>query len=222
MRILELFSGTGSVAKVAREMGHQVVSLDINNKYKPDICADIMHIDYKQWPKKSFDMVWASPPCDKFSVAPSHLFDAEQRRARALEGSLIARRTREILDWLEPEHWVVENPLASGLWKTDIFQDYPKKTVSYCMYSDWGYRKNTTLCMKNLDNFQPKRCTGSCGYVRQIKDSQGKIRFLHENVAKQGVSQHTKNLGVQQTTHRRWMLWRVPESLIKDILQAIP
>ena len=46
MRILELFSGTGSVGKVAREMGHQVVSLDISNKYKPDICADIMDIDY--------------------------------------------------------------------------------------------------------------------------------------------------------------------------------
>ena len=45
MRILELFSGTGSVGKVAREMGHRVVSLDISNKYKPDICADIMDID---------------------------------------------------------------------------------------------------------------------------------------------------------------------------------
>ena len=52
MRILELFSGTQSVGKVAREMGHQVVSLDISNKYKPDICIDTLDFAYKQWPKK--------------------------------------------------------------------------------------------------------------------------------------------------------------------------
>ena len=31
MNILELFSGTGSVGKVASEMGHSVVSLDLKN-----------------------------------------------------------------------------------------------------------------------------------------------------------------------------------------------
>ena len=46
------------MGKVASEMGHQVVSLDISNKYKPDICADIMTIDYKAlWPKKSVDVI---------------------------------------------------------------------------------------------------------------------------------------------------------------------
>ncbi len=43
MRLLELFAGTGSVGKVARSLGHDVVSLDMDFRTKPDIVADIMH-----------------------------------------------------------------------------------------------------------------------------------------------------------------------------------
>ena len=46
MRILELFSGTQSVGKVAREMGHEVVSLDISETYKPDYVANILDFDF--------------------------------------------------------------------------------------------------------------------------------------------------------------------------------
>ena len=190
MRVLSLFSGTGSVDKVAREMGWEVVSLDISDKYKPDICADIMDIDFKAlWPKKSSDMVFASPPRDKFSVAPSHLFDAEQRAARAEEGSLIARRTRTILDWLEPKFYVVEIPNSSRVWVQGIFDDYNKVKVSYCKYG-YKYRKNTRLAT-NVD-FEPKICKWDCGAVRQIRDTQGKLHFHHLECAKQVISQHCR------------------------------
>ena len=48
MRILELFSGTQSVGKVARELGWDVVSLDIEDykgKHAPTIKTDIMEWD---------------------------------------------------------------------------------------------------------------------------------------------------------------------------------
>ena len=35
MRILELFSGTGSVSKVAEELNYEVISVDITDKYHP-------------------------------------------------------------------------------------------------------------------------------------------------------------------------------------------
>ena len=41
MRLLELFSGTGSVGKVAKEFGYEIVSLDLKQ-------ADI-NIDILQW-----------------------------------------------------------------------------------------------------------------------------------------------------------------------------
>ena len=40
MRLLELFSGTGSVGKVARELGFEVISLD--RDMEADIKTDIM------------------------------------------------------------------------------------------------------------------------------------------------------------------------------------
>ena len=59
MKLLELFSGTGSVGKVAREFSFSVISLDLNNAH---INEDIVQWDYKEL-DKDFDVIWASPPC---------------------------------------------------------------------------------------------------------------------------------------------------------------
>ena len=216
-RLLELFSGTGSVGKVARELGWDVVSFDVCPKYKPDFCRDIMDFDFSLWPQGHFDMIWASPPCEKFSVAPSHLFDADQRAARAEEGCLIARRTREVIDYLKPKYFVVENPNASGLWRAGIFDDYTKVKVSYCKYG-FLYRKNTRLATNVV--FEPRVCKWDCGAVRQIRDARGKVHLRHQEVAKQGISAHCRGLNVQCTTHRRDELYKIPAQLVQDILEA--
>ena len=148
MRILELFSGTGSVGKVAREMGHEVVSLDISDKYNPDFVANILDFDFSLWHRGYFDLLWASPPCDSYSIAPSHMFDKEERDERATSANAVTRRTLEVIQYLQPKFYVVENPATSLIWKQGIFDELPGvmfKKVSYCMYSDWGYRRNTAF-----------------------------------------------------------------------------
>ena len=93
VKIPELFSGTGSVGNVARELGHTVVSLDISPKYSPDFVADILEFDVTLWHRGYFDMIWASPPCEKYSIAPCQLFSAEERAERAQQANAITRRT---------------------------------------------------------------------------------------------------------------------------------
>ena len=54
MKLLELFSGTGSVGRVAKEKGFEVISLDLKNA---DNNCDILQWDYKIYPSGYFDFV---------------------------------------------------------------------------------------------------------------------------------------------------------------------
>ena len=57
-RLLDLFSGTGSITKVARELGYEVISLD--RDMEADIKIDIMAWDPRIYPHKYFDVIHAS------------------------------------------------------------------------------------------------------------------------------------------------------------------
>ena len=67
MRILDLFSGTHSLANAARPLGHEVVTLD--NALPADIDCDFLTWDYTAYPPGHFDLVAASPPCAVWSNA---------------------------------------------------------------------------------------------------------------------------------------------------------
>ena len=61
MKLLDLFTGTGSVKNIAEELGYSVTSLDIDPKFRPTHVADINVFDYKSHFKPGdFDIVWAS------------------------------------------------------------------------------------------------------------------------------------------------------------------
>ena len=59
MKLLELFSGTGSVGRVARNYGIEVTSLD--RDMDANIKMDIMDWNYLEHPPHYFDIIWASP-----------------------------------------------------------------------------------------------------------------------------------------------------------------
>ena len=56
MNILELFSGTGSIGKVAIDFGHHVISLD--KDMEADIKTEILDWDYKTYDPGCFDLIW--------------------------------------------------------------------------------------------------------------------------------------------------------------------
>ena len=104
MRLLELFSGTKSVGRAFEALGWEVTSLDADATTRPSICADIREWDYRTYPPGNFDLIWASPVCTEFSRALT-------RRPRRLEdGDRLVLKTIEIIGYLRPRWWVVENP----------------------------------------------------------------------------------------------------------------
>lgn len=151
-RLLDMFTGTGSVAKVAEELGYEVHTLDIDPKCKPDICADILEFDYESaFVPGYFDVVFASPPCDTFSAArrsnigrkvKGEIMTAETLLRDTLNlGVPILRKCQEIINFLQPKMWFIENPFTGAM--KNYITDKPV-IYDYCMYG-FGYRKRTAI-----------------------------------------------------------------------------
>ena len=73
MKLLELFSGTQCISKAFRKKGWETFTIDFNEDFRDttDIIGDILNITPQEVEKKFGrpDVIWASPPCEKFSVA---------------------------------------------------------------------------------------------------------------------------------------------------------
>ena len=62
-KMLDLFSGTGTVGKVLEEQGYHVTSLDHDPKFHPTILTDIMEWDYRaEYPLTILMSVFVAPP----------------------------------------------------------------------------------------------------------------------------------------------------------------
>ena len=131
MKVLELFSGTGSVKKV----------------------CDILGWEYKQL-DKDFDIIWASPPCASFSsmlCIHKHI-NIEERMAE--RGLPLLYKAREIINYFKPQFYFIENP-ERGRMKRFI-TDLPYYDVTYCRYG-FNYKKPTRV-WTNIVGFEPKFC----------------------------------------------------------------
>ncbi len=151
MRLLELFSGTGSVGKPWREKGHEVISLDTDCRYSPELCEDILTLDYCKL--LTPDVIWVSPPCDQYSRARTR---AKKPRNLALADSLVVKAI-EIINFFTRLNsnliWFIENGDSTLLWGREISRDLQNFAIlDYCQYNGPGYRKRTKVAYS--DNLQ--------------------------------------------------------------------
>ena len=197
MRVLELFSGTGSVGDVCRRMGCEVTSLD--RDMPADIQTDMMNWDYRPLPPGSFDFIWASPPCTEYSVAKTV-------GVRKLdEANAVVRRTIEIIRYFNPSYWMMENPQTGLLKSQGVVANLPYDDLDYCKYG-MCYRKRTRL-WHNLFCWTPRPlCKKDCGHI---------VDGRHEQSAQQCPHRHLADV---RRRFRTTDLYRVPEPLIEEVL----
>lgn len=137
MKILELFAGSQTFTRVARSLGHEVYSSDIEPEFGTDYTVDIFDFDISKLPFKP-DVIWASPPCTAFSVAAigkNWNKDYTPKHERATEGLKIIQRTLDIIKEINPKYYFIENPRGM-LRKLPIMDGLPRCTVTYCQYGD--------------------------------------------------------------------------------------
>ena len=168
MKVLELFSGTGSVGKVCKQLGYNVVSVDMI--MEADHKCDIMDFDYKQYDKDYFDIVWASPPCEKYSALQrcwfgrernGEIYTKEKNLEEQNEADKLVEKTLEIIDYFKPKYWFIENPQTGDLKNRNIMKNINFYDYDYCKYSDWGYKK-TTRIWTNKKDLKPLKCLNDC------------------------------------------------------------
>lgn len=203
MRLLELFSGTGSVRKAVSHMFSEVVSIDILPKFEATETIDILEWNYKKYPVGYFDAVWASPPCVEYSKLK---YISKAPRNLTLADSIV-KRTLEILEYFNPERWFIENPQTGLLKDREFMWGLPYVDVDYCMYSDWGYKKKTRI-WTNVE-YQGKVCDKKCGNIIN------KVHCKSENSSLTAYC-GDKSASVYRSNSKD-DLYRIPEKLIQEL-----
>lgn len=175
MRLLEIFCGTKSIGKVFEENDWEVVSLDIEEKWKPTICTDILEWDYTTFDKDYFNHIHFSPPCIYMSQIQQswygrykgrgdnkYLFTPEIHKTQLEESDKILIQIKKIIEYFDNITFTIENPYHTkfnNITKRNIL-NYTFEIVDYCMY-DYPIKKPTVF----FNNFNLKLNTCNKSHI---------------------------------------------------------
>jgi site-specific DNA-cytosine methylase len=210
MKVLELFCGTKSLSNVAKERGHEVFTVDIESKFNPDLCIDILDLTPEMIIEKFGrpDFIWASPPCTTFSVASIYRYweNGKPKNEKTLLGIKIVQKTIELIKALNPTYWLIENPRGM-LRKQDFMFSLSRNTVAYCQYGS-KIQKPTDLWNNLNHKFKPMCKPGSPCHEKASRGSRNGV---------QGINNSFSNLGSKGKELRAV----VPKELCEEVIKHI-
>jgi site-specific DNA-cytosine methylase len=143
--ILELFSGTQCISNTFRDKGWKAFTIENDPFYEDTTSwvADISKItgsDILERMDERPKVIWASPPCQAFSVASIGYhwtggeFSYIPKTDFAIFSQELVKHTIEIIKEINPEYFFIENPRGM-LRKQPFMKSLPfRHTVTYCQY----------------------------------------------------------------------------------------
>ena len=171
MNTIELFSGTASFSKVMAKHGHNTCTVDFDDTFQPTYIADVEEINYYTitamiggYPH----IIWASPPCQAFSVAAIGKNWTGGKKAylpkskSAYLGLRVLDHTIMLISESKPKYWFIENPrgvmrkVIEPMFKKHNIRDWHRVTVWYCQYGD--KRAKPTDIWTNLPGWTGRQC----------------------------------------------------------------
>ena len=209
MKLLDLFSGGKSVARIAETLGYEVTTLDIDKNTNPTVCANVLDFNYKShFEPGDFNVVWASPPCDTFTAARrsniGRMVHNEMMTSeriifdRETLGVPLLRRTQEIIEYLQPKVWFIENPYTGSM--KNYITEKPA-VFDYCMFG-FEYRKRTAV-WSNVP-LESVMCDGS--HLIDGRHRRSAIGTSTSGIPGQGGGRNKKGR------------YAIPENLVKSLI----
>lgn len=161
MLIFDFFAGTGSSTQAFEDAGHKVIKVELDEYFEADerdilqLTADSLIAKYGKP-----DFIWASPPCQKFSVASLWKYweggrgQSVPKHPAVFEAIDLVKHTIKLMQDLDPTYgWLMENPRGM-LRKQDFMLALKRWTVTYCQYGDT--RMKPTDIRGTLQNWEPR------------------------------------------------------------------
>ena len=153
---LDLCAGKGGLSQAFDDAdGWDVVTVDIQEKFDPDICADVLDLRPSDLPDA--DVVVGGPPCTTMSVAGNqteHYVDGQPNSEEAQEHVLVAYHVVGLARALSPDWWFVENPRG----RMRRYLGDPTGTITLCQYG-YTWQKPTHLWGEHPPSFRYRRCS---------------------------------------------------------------
>jgi len=155
---IDFCSGRGGFsAAFENDPSWNVITVDINPEFDPDIVADISELapSDDRLPDNP-DVILASPPCTYFSFAGHHDdWDSDGKPVTddARDAIALAHHVIGLCKALTPDYWIVENPRGR---LNNWFRD-PAAEITLCQYGA-PYQKPTCLWGRVPPGFRERSC----------------------------------------------------------------
>ena len=222
--VIELFSGTGSFTKIAKQ--NFCISFTYDNHQ--DATDHGLHTNCDildptiSYPDVTNGIIWASPPCEGFSVASigkmwTKDLPRRPKHPTAENGLKLLDRTVSLIAELKPKYWFIENP--RGMMRKVIHEVFEKHgvecprqaTVYYCKYGDT--RMKPTDIWTNCMTWKLRE---KCRFYRYDKET-GKIidKHCHHESARRGATTGTQ--GIKGYLNKSV----IPPAVFQDIFRDI-
>jgi site-specific DNA-cytosine methylase len=206
---LDLFAGLGGFSAAFEDSPEwEVVTVDVEERFDPDIQADVL--DLRPGDLPDADVVLASPPCTQFSLAASRyerFADGEPQTEDAREAVALVYHTIGLIKALSPDYWYMENP--QGYLRQVLGR--PTGRVTYCQYGT-DYMKPTDLWGDHPAGMEYRSCNygDDCHAYNTDQEHGGKVNARDEWRDDMGDM-------IRDPAERA----RVPYELSKCILRAV-
>jgi hypothetical protein len=181
--LVDLFCGLKSLKPVCNNLGIDYFGVDIDPQFKPDLCIDIKKLTPRLLKLKP-DIIWASPPCEHFSVSSigRHWYkDNTPKTVEASDSAKLVIATLNLIKELNPLWFWIENPRGK-LRKLPFMQVLPiRHTITYCQYGDFRMKPTDIWTNNNIWVPKPMCKNGDSCHVAAPRGSttgtQGKLSY---------------------------------------------